>query len=126
MEPVTILLAFGARANQQIIAGHLTIKGYNILKPKDADEIEVITNNTPPLDFIMFSADFPGLEGFVPLLRLRQAYPITPILLLFNVINIEVLKLAQILGCNEIIKEPFECEEMDSLLNKYLNHIPTH
>jgi DNA-binding response OmpR family regulator len=126
MEPVTILLAFGARANQQTIADHLKGKGYNILKPRYPKEIDIITNNKPPLDFIMFSADFPGLEGFVPLLRLRQSYPATPILLLFNVINIEVLKLAQILGCNEIIKEPFECEELDTLLNKYLNHIPIH
>jgi CheY-like chemotaxis protein len=126
MEPVTILLAFGARANQQVIVDHLKIMGYNLLRPKDANEIDIIANDKPALGFIMFSSDFPGLEGFVPLMRLRQAYPATPILLLFNGINLEVLKLAQILGCDEIIKEPFESEEMDSLLNKYLNYIPIH
>lgn len=126
----TILLAFGSLTNQnhQLIAEHLTDLGYQLLCPCNMQEMDLMMTHRPDLDFIIFSSALPGINGYDSLATIRSQYRDLPIVLMMNTLNIESLRLATLLGFNEILQEPVGTEELDSLLSKYqheINHL-TH
>ena len=119
MFPATILFASGNLPDHLAIRGHLSEMGYNLYCPDDLEELRLILRVHPRVDFVIFSSDLPGLENLIPVRNIRENYPATPILLLMNSINIETMRLANIMGCNEVIKDPVSTRELDLILSKY-------
>lgn len=122
----TILLASGKLPGHQLIRDHLTLQGYRLHCPENLAELNAILAFHPVVDFIIFSCDLPGLEDMRPVQQIRELYPGTPILLLMQSRNLETLRVAKILRCNEIIMEPIDPLELDILLKNHIEyHIPT-
>jgi DNA-binding NtrC family response regulator len=119
MFPATILFASGKLPDHLVIRGHLSEMGYKLYCPADIAELRLILLMHPRVDFVIFSSDLPGLENLIPVRNIRENYPATPILLLMNSINIETMRLANIMGCNEVIKDPVSARELDLILSKY-------
>lgn len=116
----TILLASGTLPAHQAIRNHLIRQGYFLHSPECLSDLNILMSSHPQVDFVIFSSDLPGLEDMGPVKVIRDRYPETPILLLMNSINIETIRLANLMGCNEVIQEPVSPCDLDLLLSKYL------
>lgn len=119
MFPTTILFACGKLPDHLAIRGHLSEMGYKLYCPDDIAELRLLLHVHPRVDFVIFSSDLPGLENLIPVKNIRENYPSIPILLLMNSINIETMRLANIMGCSEVIKDPVSARELDLILSKY-------
>jgi CheY-like chemotaxis protein len=120
MSPPVILLVSGNLPSHLAIRGHLTEKGYLMHCPESVAELNTVLDIHPHVDFVIFSSDLPGLEGLEPLSSIRQTYPHVPIMLLMSQVNLAGIRLARMLGCNEVIMEPIDPENLDTLISRYL------
>jgi DNA-binding NtrC family response regulator len=68
----------------------------------------------------MITVDISGMDGIETILAIRKQYIKIPIILLLNHVTIESVRLAQNIGCNEIIQAPVDHKTLEAIILKYL------
>jgi len=71
-------------------------------------------------DIFLFDINMPGLNGFETLKELRNFDIKTPIIFITSMSDIDYVKEAYSLGCNDYIRKPFYFEELELRINKLL------
>ncbi len=71
-------------------------------------------------DIFLFDINIPGLNGFETLKELRSFDINTPVIFITSMSDIDYVKKAYSLGCNDYIRKPFYFEELELRINKLL------
>lgn len=74
----------------------------------------------PEISLVVISPDLPGMNGFDTTLSIRELKIELPIVLLINYSNHESIRLATMVGCNRIVQNPVNPEEMSSIVTHSL------
>lgn len=69
---------------------------------------------------VIVAIDLHGHSGIEVVEQIRASFEKIPIVLLAHRLTIEILKIAQICGCNEVIQEPLSSSILQSLIFKYI------
>jgi CheY-like chemotaxis protein len=74
------------------------------------------------ISIALVSADLAGLTGFEVIRSLQNHNPTIPIILLSNYLNLPAIRLANLLGCNEILQTPVSPPTLQGIMKKYLHN----
>ncbi|NPA74445.1 MAG: response regulator, partial [Epsilonproteobacteria bacterium] len=91
-----------------------TVDGYS-----NADEL-FENSSLGSYDIFLFDINMPGLNGFETLKEIRSFDIDTPVIFITSMSDIDYVKEAYSLGCNDYIRKPFYFEELELRINKLL------
>ncbi len=94
----------------------------NIITSENAEETLRLFALHPEITMVLVSADLAGLTEFQVIRALRNQNPEIPIILLSNYLNLPAIRLANLLGCNEILQTPVSPATLEGIMKKYLNN----
>ena len=81
-----------------------------------------LMNDHPDCRMAVFSADLKDLNGYDTTIFARSLNQDVPIILLVNYSNREMINLASMVGCDQVLQNPVEPETFEVLLDKFLSH----
>ncbi|MFA9372761.1 MAG: response regulator transcription factor [Poseidonibacter sp.] len=76
------------------------------------DGLEALTNVSNKYDLYILDINTPSIEGIDILAHIKKLNPKSKVLMISAIIDIEKIREAYKLGCNDYIKKPFEIEEL--------------
>jgi CheY-like chemotaxis protein len=100
-------------------SGNLSI---HIITSANAEETLRLFALHPEINIALVSADLAGLTEFEVIRSLRNQNPAIPIVLLSNYLNLPAIRLANLLGCNEILQTPVSPPTLQGIMKKYLHN----
>ena len=118
----SILVAHSETTPHADIINSLRASKYNLLEPKTGGEIIQALCEHPEIDLILITIDFSGMNGIETILAIRKQDIKIPIILLFNHVTIESVRLALQIGCNEVLQSPVSNESLEAVILKYLKN----
>ncbi len=101
------------------IKTYFEIKGHSVKGYSNANEL-FEDSNINNYDIFLFDINMPGLNGFETLKELRSFDINTPIIFITSMSDIDYVKKAYSLGCNDYIRKPFYFEELELRINQLL------
>ncbi len=113
-----LLLEDNKRLNETI-KKRLEAKGYEVDSFLDGREAyEAIDNG-----YICFVLDInvPRLNGIDLLKKIRDFYTETPVIIISSTVELEMIKDAYSIGCNDYLKKPFYIDELEIKIDKLCN-----
>lgn len=114
----TILLIDGEELVRKFMRRILEFSGYRVLEASDeSSALEQLSNLQP--DLVVMDISAPVKAGFEFCRRIRQSLQITPIICTTAGGNIITGEAAEA-GCTELIDKPFNVENFNLLIKKYL------
>ena len=119
--PIALLLASSPDGYFCGISAYLRSRGYIIRWINSLIGFEQVMGQRAQFAVMFFSPTLPGLSDFEPFTRCRRIYRDVPMFLLVFEININNLKLADLLKANEIIRLPVENEVLGQIIDKRMN-----
>ena len=83
---------------------------------------EAISNfaEHPGINLVIININLPVINGIETIRRIRQLDALVPVILLVAYINLDSLRLAQHIGCNEILQTPVDEKMLEAIILKYL------
>ena len=69
---------------------------------------------------VILRPELSGLNGFETAARIRQTRPDIIMIMIAEILNMSALRLATLVGCNEIIRQPLSIYELNALCRKYM------
>ena len=111
-----ILLLEDNNKLNETITKRLKLKNYNVISFTDgSDAYENITE-----DFSCFILDInvPNIDGIKILKKIREYYPTLPVIIISASVELDVIKQAYDLGCNDFLKKPFFIDELEIKIEK--------
>jgi len=72
------------------------------------------------VSLVLLRPELSGLNGFDTAARIRQARPTITIIMIAGNLSLSALRLATLVGCNEIISQPVSAYEIMALCRKYV------
>ena len=72
-------------------------------------------------DLYILDINIPNINGLEILKHIKQINPKTKVIIISANINIDLIREAYILGCDDYIKKPFDLEELVFKINRYEN-----
>ena len=94
----------------------------HIITSANAEETLRLFALHPEINIALVSADLAGLTEFEVIRSLRNHNPTIPIILLSNYLNLPAIRLANLLGCNEILQTPVSPPTLQGIMKKYLHN----
>lgn len=76
------------------------------------DGLEALTNVSNKYDLYILDINTPSVEGIDILTHIKKLNPKSKVLMISAIIDIEKIREAYKIGCNDYIKKPFEIEEL--------------
>ena len=116
----TLLTALSESVPNTEMINSLRTSEYNLLESKTGGEILQTLCEHSEIDLILITIDISGMDGIETILAIRKQYIKIPIILLLNHVTIESVRLAQNIGCNEIIQTPVDQKTLKAIILKYL------
>jgi CheY-like chemotaxis protein len=116
----TLLIALSESVPHTEMINSLRSSEYNLLESKTGGEILQTLCEHSEIDLILITIDISGMYGIETILAIRKQYIKIPIILLLNHVTIESVRLAQNIGCNEIIQTPVDQKTLKAIILKYL------
>ena len=111
-----ILLLEDNQKLNETITKRLKMKGYNLLSFTDgARAYEAVSDG-----FSCFILDIyvPNIDGIKILKKIREYYPTLPVIIISASVELDVIKQAYDLGCNDFLKKPFFIDELEIKIEK--------
>jgi len=118
----SILVALSETTPHVDIINSLRASKYNLFEPKTGGDIIQALYEHPEIDLILITIDFSGMNGIETILAIRKQDIKLPIILLFNHVTIESVRLALQIGCNEVLQSPVSNESLEAVILKYLKN----
>ena len=89
-----------------------TLENYDYTVDSFYDGMEAYSNISNKYDLYILDINTPSIEGLDLLSYIKKANPNSNVLMISAIINIEKIREAYKLGCDDYIKKPFEIEEL--------------
>ena len=111
-----ILLLEDNQKLNETITKRLKMKGYNLLSFTDGARAYVAVSD----GFSCFILDInvPNIDGIKILKKIREYYPTLPVIIISASVELDVIKQAYDLGCNDFLKKPFFIDELEIKIEK--------
>lgn len=74
----------------------------------------------PEVELILIDIDLPVINGIKTISLIKQMDANIPVILLANYIMLETIRLAQNIGCNEILQTPVDQKALETIIMKYI------
>jgi len=116
---VKLLILEDDRFIRDEIETYFKIKGHEVSSYENADEL-FDDMNLENYDILLLDINLPGFNGFDTLKELRKFNINTPVIFITSMSEIDYVKEAYSLGCNDYIRKPFYFEELELRINKLL------
>lgn len=111
-----ILLLEDNKKLNETITKRLGIKGYSVLSIIDgAEAFEKITDG---FSCFILDINVPNIDGIKILKKIREYYPTLPVIIISASVELDVIKQAYDLGCNDFLKKPFFIDELEIKIEK--------
>ena len=113
-----LLLEDNKRLNETIVK-RLNAKGYEVDSFVDGKEAYDAIDN----GYICFVLDInvPRINGIELLKKVRDFYKETPVIIISSTVELEMIKDAYNIGCNDYLKKPFYIDELEIKIDKLCN-----
>lgn len=95
-------------------------ENYRFLFAGTGEEVISAFKVHPEIKLLIINIDLPVINGIETIRRIRQMNTLVPVVLLVAFINLESLRLAQNIGCNEILQTPVDQKTLEAIILKYL------
>ncbi len=95
-------------------------ENYRFLVAGTGEEAIGVFMHHPGIGLIVIDIDLPVINGIETIRKIRQLDAKVPVILLVTYIMLETLRLAQNIGCNEILQTPVEPKMLEAIILKYL------
>jgi len=102
------------------LVNSLRHNNYRFLCAGTGEEAIGICVQHPKVELILIDIDLPGINGIETIRRIKQLDANVPVVLLVTYITLESLRLAQNIGCNEILQTPVDHKTLEAIILKYL------
>src|SRR5438552_4046929 len=119
--PATILVVDDNPTNLKLVSDILGMEGHNILKARDAEQAQLILQNSLP-DLILMDIALPGMDGLT-LTRKLKAGPATQHICIVALTAFAMKgddRKAQGAGCDGYITKPIDTRRFPGEVAKYL------
>ncbi|WP_368028794.1 response regulator transcription factor [Arcobacter sp. s6] len=111
-----ILLLEDNQKLNETISKRLKMKGYNILAFTDgALAFEAVSDG---FSCFILDINVPNIDGIKILKKIREYYPSLPVIIISASVELDVIKQAYDLGCNDFLKKPFFIDELEIKIEK--------
>ena len=84
------------------------------------EEVISTFSEHPEINLLIIHIDLPVINGIEAIRRIKQMNALLPVILLVSCINLESLRLAKNIGCNEILQTPVDEKTLKAIIMKYL------
>jgi PleD family two-component response regulator len=118
----TILIAVSDSPFEKRIRRAIDSQGTLIRTAKTGADVILQACKFPGIDLYILSTGLTGMNAFETVVALRQISRDVPIILLTEHITLELLRLATLVGCNELMQNPIDGEELKLVVVKYLSN----
>ncbi|MEI6436335.1 MAG: response regulator [Bacteroidota bacterium] len=115
-----LLIAITDSICKNDIANSLRQENYQFLFAGTSEEAIGICIQHPEVELIIIGIDLPGINGIKTVTKIRQMDANAPIILIVTYITLESLRLAQNIGCNEILQTPVDQKTLEAIILKYI------
>ena len=106
-----ILLLEDNQKLNETITKRLKMKGYNLLSFTDgARAYEAVSDG---FSCFILDINVPNIDGIKILKKIREYYPTLPVIIISASVELDVIKQAYDLGCNDFLKKPFFIDELE-------------
>ncbi len=75
----------------------------------------------PEIKLLLLCDEIARVNGFEIITTFRKRYPLVPVILFSNHIDMQNIKLATLLGCNDVLQIPGDECAMEAIIQGYLN-----
>ena len=114
-----ILLLEDNKKLNETISKRLKIKDYNLLSFTDgAEAFEAVSDG---FSCFILDINVPNIDGIKILKKIREYYPTLPVIIISASVELDVIKQAYDLGCNDFLKKPFFIDELEIKIEKLCN-----
>jgi len=96
-----------------------------LLNACSGEEAIGICKKNQSVSLVLLRPELSGLNGFDTAARIRQARPTVTIIMIAGNLSLSALRLATLVGCNEIISQPVSSYDIIALCRKYMNKSAT-
>ena len=111
-----ILLLEDNQKLNETITKRLKMKGYNLLSFTDgARAYEAVSDG---FSCFILDINVPNIDGIKILKKIREYYPTLPVIIISASVELDVIKQAYDLGCNDSLKKPFFIDELEIKIEK--------
>ena len=111
-----ILLLEDNKKLNDTISKRLKIKNYNLLSFTDgAEAFEAVSDG---FSCFILDINVPNIDGIKILKKIREYYPTLPVIIISASVELDVIKQAYDLGCNDFLKKPFFIDELEIKIEK--------
>ena len=111
-----ILLLEDNKKLNETITKRLKMKGYNLLSFTDgARAYEAVSDG---FSCFILDINVPNIDGIKILKKIREYYPTLPVIIISASVELDVIKQAYDLGCNDFLKKPFFIDELEIKIEK--------
>lgn len=112
-----ILLLEDNQKLNDTISKRLKLKGYNVLSFTDgALALEAISEG---FSCFVLDINVPNVDGIKILKKIREFYADLPVIIISASVELDVIKEAYDLGCNDFLKKPFFIDELEIKIEKF-------
>jgi CheY-like chemotaxis protein len=115
-----LLIAMTDAICQNGLVKALGQENYRFLLARTGEEAIWICMQHPEIELIIIDIDLPGINGIETIRRIKQLDAAVPVILLVTYIMLVSLRLAQNIGCNEILQTPVDPKTLETIILKYL------
>ena len=111
-----ILLLEDNQKLNETITKRLKMKGYNLLSFTDgARAYEAVSDG---FSCFILDINVPNIDGIKILKKIREYYHTLPVIIISASVELDVIKQAYDLGCNDFLKKPFFIDELEIKIEK--------
>lgn len=112
-----ILLLEDNKKLKETITKRLKLKGYNVISFLDgAQAFEKIEDG---FSCFVLDINVPNIDGIKILKKIRDFYPLLPVIIISASVELDIIKEAYDLGCNDFLKKPFFIDELEIKIEKF-------
>ena len=95
-------------------------ENYHFLFAETGEEVIRAFAEHPEINLLIININLPVINGIETIRIIRQMDALVPVILLVAFINLQSLRLAQNIGCNEILQTPVDPKTLEAIIMKYL------
>ena len=115
-----ILIAREKSGMDNDLAGLMLNKEITVIRAETGSEALRVFQTNPAISLVLINADLPGLNGFDTTFEIRKLSPTVPIILFFNFVNTDSIRLSILVGCTRMLQNPVDPYELETIVEQYL------
>jgi DNA-binding NtrC family response regulator len=116
----TLLLVTRPVSDPHAILPLIAQKDRSILVAEDVIRIQDLCQTHPEIELVMISMELAVEYGMATIEKTHMLIPEVPIVVISKYVTLETIRLATMMGCDEIIQSPVDRSTLNAVIEKYL------